>query len=158
MTITAPPPNPDTCAQSVSKPRESPGGTRAPKTAREAASGPAGRYAARILSQHLAGHLPRQTADRLIRLLMAELSPYLRLPTGPSTPLDRPLTERQTQVLHLAAQGLTTRAIAAQLWITTDTAKTHMLHACKALGATTRAQAVAVAYERGILPAAGGAR
>lgn len=62
------------------------------------------------------------------------------------------LTEREVAVLRLVAQGTANRAIAASLFVSEATVKTHLVHVFTKLGVTDRAAAVAAAYERGILP------
>ncbi|MCZ2811702.1 response regulator transcription factor [Modestobacter sp. VKM Ac-2979] len=62
------------------------------------------------------------------------------------------LTEREVAVLRLVAQGTPNRAIAASLFVSEATVKTHLVHVFTKLGVTDRAAAVATAYERGILP------
>ncbi|KGH46329.1 MULTISPECIES: response regulator [Modestobacter] len=62
------------------------------------------------------------------------------------------LTEREVAVLRLVAQGTPNRAIAASLFVSEATVKTHLVHVFTKLGVTDRAAAVAAAYERGILP------
>lgn len=62
------------------------------------------------------------------------------------------LTDRELDVLRLVAQGTPNRAIAASLFVSEATVKTHLGHVFGKLGATDRAAAVATAYERGILP------
>jgi len=65
---------------------------------------------------------------------------------------DGGLTDRELAVLRLVAQGTPNRAIAASLFVSEATVKTHLGHVFGKLGATDRAAAVATAYERGILP------
>jgi DNA-binding NarL/FixJ family response regulator len=62
------------------------------------------------------------------------------------------LTDRELAVLRLVAQGTPNRAIAASLFVSEATVKTHLGHVFGKLGAADRAAAVATAYERGILP------
>lgn len=54
-------------------------------------------------------------------------------------------------MLGLVARGTSNREIAAELFISEATVKTHLTHVFAKLGAKDRAAAVAVAYERGIL-------
>jgi DNA-binding NarL/FixJ family response regulator len=65
---------------------------------------------------------------------------------------DGGLTDRELAVLRLVAQGTPNRAIAASLFVSEATVKTHLGHVFGKLGAADRAAAVAAAYERGILP------
>ena len=61
-----------------------------------------------------------------------------------------PLTEREREVLSQAAQGLTNDEIAAKLYMSPLTAKTHVSPAMNKLGARDRAQLVVIAYETGL--------
>ncbi len=56
------------------------------------------------------------------------------------------LTERELDVLELVAQGLTNREVAARLFISTGTVRTHLEHVYEKLGVRTRAGAVAAAF------------
>jgi PAS domain S-box-containing protein len=77
------------------------------------------------------------------------------------TPPERPLTERERQVITLIALGRGTRAIASELYISPATVRTHVRNAMSKLGAHTRAQLVAAALCSGGLalhpPLLGGA-
>ncbi|MER5552223.1 response regulator transcription factor [Streptomyces sp. NPDC002793] len=61
------------------------------------------------------------------------------------------LSARECEVLRLVAKGTSNREIAAELFISEATVKTHLTHVFAKLGAKDRAAAVAVGYERGIL-------
>lgn len=61
------------------------------------------------------------------------------------------LSPRQVEILRLIAKGSGTKEIAAALGITERTVKWHVSRIFQKLGATTRAQAVAAAFERGDL-------
>lgn len=61
-----------------------------------------------------------------------------------------PLTDREREVVHLAAQGLTNDEIAEQLIISPHTAKTHINRAMTKLAARDRAQLVVIAYQTGL--------
>lgn len=61
------------------------------------------------------------------------------------------LSGRERQVLRLVAQGLPNKQIARQLAITERTVKFHMTSIFNKLGAENRAQAIAVAAQRGLL-------
>ncbi|GAA4076220.1 response regulator [Nonomuraea soli] len=61
------------------------------------------------------------------------------------------LSRRELEVLGLIARGATNREVAARLFITEATVKTHLLHIFGKLGVKDRAAAVAAAYETGLL-------
>jgi len=61
------------------------------------------------------------------------------------------LTERELEVLHLLAQGMPNKEIAAQLVISERTAKFHVSSIMGKLGATNRTEAVALAVQRGLI-------
>lgn len=63
------------------------------------------------------------------------------------------LSAREIEVLRQVAGGNTNAAIAAQLFISQATVKTHLLHIFDKLGVSDRAAAVARAYESGVLSA-----
>lgn len=65
--------------------------------------------------------------------------------------LEPPLSERELQVLRLAAEGLTDREIGSVLFITAATVKTHIKTLLAKLSARGRAHAVAIGFRRGIL-------
>ncbi|WP_194916499.1 response regulator [Catenulispora rubra] len=64
--------------------------------------------------------------------------------------LDR-LTERETQVLRLVAEGYANAEIAGLLVIAESTAKTHVKRILAKIGARDRAQAVVIAYQGGLM-------
>ena len=68
----------------------------------------------------------------------------------PASDLAR-LTEREREVLALVAQGLSNEEIAARLYLSPLTTKTHVSHIMTKLGARDRAQLVVVAYESGLV-------
>jgi len=61
------------------------------------------------------------------------------------------LSDREREVLHLVAEGLPTKQIARSLSITERTVKFHVNSIFHKLGAENRAQAVALAAQRGLL-------
>ncbi|MER5745434.1 response regulator [Streptomyces sp. NPDC059913] len=61
------------------------------------------------------------------------------------------LSAREREVLELVAKGTSNREIAAELFISEATVKTHLTHVFAKLGAKDRAAAVAIGYDRGIL-------
>ena len=61
------------------------------------------------------------------------------------------LTQREREVVALAAEGLSNEEIAGKLYMSPSTAKTHALRAMGKLGARDRAQLVAIAYQAGLV-------
>ena len=72
----------------------------------------------------------------------------MRRASTPSTPT---LSAREEEVLVLLAEGLGTGEIAARLFLSESTAKTHITHIYQKLGAANRAQALVTAMRMGLL-------
>ena len=70
----------------------------------------------------------------------------------PQTRASVSLTPAETRILFLLPTHRTLAAIGAQLGIGRPTVKTHVEHIYKKLGATDRAEAVALAERAGLLP------
>ena len=71
--------------------------------------------------------------------------------TPPAGRAERPkLTRRESEVLHLLADGLAQPEIAAKLVISSKTVSSHIQHILSKLGVHSRAQAVA-AVHRGLV-------
>jgi DNA-binding NarL/FixJ family response regulator len=60
------------------------------------------------------------------------------------------ITDREREVLRLVGLGMSNAEIAATLFITADTAKTHVAHLLAKLGARDRVQLVITAYQAGL--------
>ncbi|MFI9240905.1 response regulator [Streptomyces sp. NPDC053079] len=69
----------------------------------------------------------------------------------PEPPALEGLTGRETEVLRLTGRGLSNVEIASELVISEATVKTHLNRAMAKLGLCSRAQAVVVAYESGLV-------
>jgi DNA-binding NarL/FixJ family response regulator len=83
---------------------------------------------------------------RLIGRFVAQPSPLAR----PSSALAQ-LTERESEVFVLVAQGMSNAEIANRLYISLFTAKTHVSRILTKLNARDRAQLVMQAYETGLV-------
>lgn len=59
-----------------------------------------------------------------------------------------PITPRQKHVLHLLTQGLSNKLIAREMGVSVETVKDHVAAVFKALGVTSRTQAVVVATQK----------
>ncbi|GAA3426156.1 response regulator [Streptosporangium sandarakinum] len=72
---------------------------------------------------------------------------------GPRRPRARPadITERETEVLTLIAQGRSNQEIAEQLVVSEQTVKTHVGRILAKLDLRDRAQAIVYAYETGLV-------
>ncbi|MFJ6899862.1 response regulator [Streptomyces hokutonensis] len=95
-------------------------------------------------------------APGVTRRLIAEFS---RLNGTPRTPLKSrvgDLTERETEVLALIAQGLSNAEIAEHLVVAEQTVKTHVGRILVKLGLRDRTQAAVFAYESGLVRPGGG--
>lgn len=72
-------------------------------------------------------------------------------PTAPSVKLLDVLTGREREIVALAGTGLSNEEIAARLYISPATARTHVSRAMVKLAARDRAQLVVFAYETGLV-------
>ncbi|MFC4942664.1 helix-turn-helix transcriptional regulator [Pseudonocardia sp. GCM10023141] len=70
---------------------------------------------------------------------------------APRTTAADPLTPREHSVLEKVAGGLTNRQVGAELFISEKTVSVHLSRVMAKLGASSRTEAVTVAYARGLL-------
>lgn len=81
----------------------------------------------------------------------------MRVPHAAEPELQAPLdlgsslTRRERQVLQLIADGLANRSVAEALVVSEDTVKTHVHRILKKLGATSRANAVAIGIRANVI-------
>jgi DNA-binding NarL/FixJ family response regulator len=69
---------------------------------------------------------------------------------GPDGPLPDGLTEREAEILRLIAQGLNNPEIAARLFVTTHTIKSHINRIFAKTGSRDRAAAIGYAHRHGL--------
>jgi DNA-binding NarL/FixJ family response regulator len=74
-----------------------------------------------------------------------------RLVSRMRRPAEEALTAREVEVLELVARGSSNADVAAALFISEATVKTHLLHSFAKLGVDDRTAAVVAALERGII-------
>jgi DNA-binding NarL/FixJ family response regulator len=83
--------------------------------------------------------LPPEIASVVVRHLAGE---------EPAEPETSPLTDRELQVLELAAEGLTNQEISQRLYISVRTVEAHLTHVYDKLGVASRTEAVVRAMQR----------
>ncbi|KDQ68131.1 response regulator [Streptomyces halstedii] len=86
-------------------------------------------------------------APTVTRRLLTEFSKRAEAPRPPAMARIGDLTERETEVLVLIAQGLSNMEIAAHLVVAESTIKTHVSRILVKLGLRDRTQAAVFAYE-----------
>lgn len=97
--------------------------------------------------------LPLSTTATLLREIAA--GTILRIPRAPAASAPRRmsrLTDREVQILQLAAQGRRNQEIADTLCVTPQTVKFHLTNIYRKLGVSSRTGASAYAYSHGLVP------
>ncbi|GAA1773312.1 response regulator transcription factor [Nonomuraea bangladeshensis] len=111
----------------------------------------------RAMAAGVAGYLlkdaPREELHRAVRTAAA--GGAVLAPSVASALISRPAAQepspRELEVLRLVARGAANKEIARALLISETTVKTHLKHVFAKLGVETRAAALVVAMERGLL-------
>ncbi|MGW6740285.1 response regulator [Streptomyces sp. NPDC055025] len=94
-------------------------------------------------------------APNITKRLIAEFSRMTAAPRAPLKERVGDLTERETEVLSLIAQGLSNAEIAVSLVVAEQTVKTHVGRILVKLGLRDRTQVAVFAYESGLVRPAG---
>ncbi|MFC9942724.1 response regulator [Streptomyces pratensis] len=94
-------------------------------------------------------------APNITKRLIAEFSRVSAGPRAPGRERVGELTERETEVLTLVAQGMSNAEIAVHLVVAEQTVKTHVSRILVKLGLRDRTQAAVYAYESGLVRPAG---
>ncbi|MCT2591740.1 response regulator transcription factor [Streptomyces sp. N2-109] len=94
-------------------------------------------------------------APNITKRLIAEFSRLAGTHRAPLRDRVGDLTERETEVLSLIAQGLSNAEIAVRLVVAEQTVKTHVSRVLVKLGLRDRTQAAVFAYESGLVRPAG---
>jgi DNA-binding CsgD family transcriptional regulator len=94
--------------------------------------------------------------QEIVTLALSLLEDFSQTLTGVGVPAKEqaprsPLTARETEVLQLVAEGLTSKRIGQQLFLSPKTVNYHLTSVFNKLGVDSRAQAVAVAARKGLL-------
>lgn len=107
---------------------------------------------AREALEEAAGTLDRIPGPGIVPELVASMRGRLLAPGRRAAAFGQELSEREVVVLRLLATGLSQREIAAELYVSPNTVKTHIRATYRKLGAGTRAQALHRARDLGLLP------
>jgi non-specific serine/threonine protein kinase len=104
--------------------------------------------------------LPFEAVAALALSMVEDFKKTLAHPDSPETMPEKaqppptqesPLSAREQEVLRRVAQGLSSKAVGRQLFISASTVNQHLTSIFHKLGVITRAQAVAVAVQQGLL-------
>ena len=103
----------------------------------------AGKGVIPILQEAVKRGIAREYANRIL----AEAGAMIKKTGSGDGLLSEPLSEREIEVLRLVTAGMSNREIAAKLFISAGTAKTHIHHLCGKLGVRNRTEAAMRAKE-----------
>ena len=96
--------------------------------------------------------LGRRLTGRSERVVVREVQVPTPLPSvDPKRRQELGITPREFEILELIAQGMSNREIAAKLFVSENTVKTHSSRVLDKLGAKRRTQAVQMGKELGLL-------
>lgn len=107
--------------------------------------------AERGIASHYTGRLLAQLVDAESAATEADKMPPVQPAPPIPEPLIEPLSERELEVLHLIAEGLSNREISQKLFVTLSTVKAHTYNLYGKLGVHSRTQAVSRAQALGLI-------
>jgi len=109
---------------------------------------------ARLLYKALTQEIAPDYVRRLLAAFPAERQgkPIALKSQDPDSEWIEPLSERETEVLELIAEGLTNQEISGRLYVSLNTVKAHTRNIYSKMGVNNRTHAVAKARTLGILP------
>jgi LuxR family maltose regulon positive regulatory protein len=103
-------------------------------------------------SSEIQGGFSLEYVGKLLEALGAGITAPTKVHVrGPAALVVDPVTERELEVLKLLDSELSNRQIAARMFVSVATVKTHIRHLYRKLGVTARHQAVARGRELGLL-------
>lgn len=92
---------------------------------------------------------PAQLVDGLRRIVDGKPVLDLELAVAALSAVDNPLTDREQEVLLKSVDGAPTKAIAAELFLSTGTVRNYLSRAISKTGARSRIEAVRIARDEG---------
>lgn len=98
-----------------------------------------------------AGPISPGIAHKILQLVQNNQITLLQKQAGPESKAIFDLTEREKEILSLLVQGLSYKEIGGRLDISPNTAKKHVINIYDKLHVNSRAQALHLAYQKGLL-------
>ncbi|MFD4376428.1 DNA-binding response regulator [Streptomyces sp. NPDC058486] len=110
----------------------------------------------RALSAQVSGYLlkddsPKELASAVRRVVAGQRVIDAQLAVAAWNGLESPLTDRETEVLRLAAEGSEASEIAAELYLSTGTVRNYLTAVVMKLNARNRVDAIRIARDAGWL-------
>lgn len=98
-----------------------------------------------------AGPISPGIAHKILQLVQNNQITLQQKQPGPDTKTLFDLTDRETEILQLLVEGLSYKEIGSRLDISANTAKKHVINIYNKLHVNSRAQALHLAYQKGLL-------
>jgi DNA-binding NarL/FixJ family response regulator len=98
-----------------------------------------------------AGPISPGIAYKILQMVQNNELTILQKPSGTISKTFFDLTEREREILQLLVEGLSYKEIGTRLTVSTNTAKKHVINIYNKLHVNSRAQALHLAYEKGLL-------